>query len=676
MKWSRRLTLPFRALGTALKGFSMRWAGGSGWWPMFLPRTKFDYAGEIGDGSRSNLVVACINWIARTFPEAPVVLVQENADGSREVIPRHAMPQKIERPNPFYSGVLLWMATIADHQLTGNAYWLKARAGLGRGIAELWWAPSWAMEPKWPDDGKTFISHYEYRPDPGRDAIKIDPGDVVHFRYGLDPQNTRKGFSPLRSLMREIFTDEEAANFTAALMRNLGVPGVVLSPESTDARPNEEQAKEMKEAFMAKFGGDRRGEPMVLEVPTKVQVLSFSPEQMLLRELRRVPEERVCAVIGVPAIVVGLGAGLERSTFTNMGEAKASAWDSVLIPAQRLMAADLEIQLLPDFDTKPNRDVDFDLTRVRALQPAMTELYTRMSGAVNAGWVTQGQALRAVGLPAGPEHDVYLRQMTVIEVPEQTGTKARKQMATKAMKHVAAIRRRLAITHRPLFEKVAIRLVAREREAIMAAAQTSFGSKSHADFDAAIDALYGSDYAGEVEGEIMPALVAYGGAMQGIAAAEVGAEAGMTPALQVFLAAYATSFAARWIGSSRGQVLSVAGDAVRAGEDPLAAVATRLGEWEVARPGKMAAWETVQAGNAVARETYREAGVQRLVWVAGGKACPYCEEMDGKTVEITTTFLGAGDSLNPEGGDGPMTTTVELGHPPLHDGCECDVMAA
>jgi len=672
MKWTRRLTLPFRALGGALKGLSMRWAGASGWWPMFLPRTKFDYAGEIGDGSRSNIVVACVNWIARTFPEAPVIVVQENADASREVIPVHAMPQKIERPNPFYSGVLMWMATIADHQLTGNAYWLKSRAPLG-GVAELWWAPSWTMEPKWPEDGKTFISHYDYKPDPGKDATKIDPADVVHFRYGLDPQNTRKGLSPLRSLMREIWTDEESANFTAALMKNLGVPGVVLSPESTDARPNAEQAKEMKEAFMSKFGGDRRGEPMVLEVPTKVQVLSFSPEQMLLRELRRVPEERVCAVLGVPAIVVGLGAGLERSTFTNMGEAKASAWDSVLIPAQRLMAADLEIQLLPDFDTKPNRDVDFDLTRVRALQPAMDALFTRMSAAVNAGWVTQGQALRAVGLPAGPEHDVYLRQMTVVEVPAQTPTKARKQTKAKARKQVAVVRRRLAERHRPLFEKVAARLVAREREAIMGAAATSFGSKSHSDFDSAVNAFYGDEYADDVEGEIMPGLLAYGEAMQGVAAAEVGAEAGLTPALELFLGAYATSFAARWIGSSRGQVLNVAGEAVRAGEDPVAALTTRLDEWAEKRPGKMAAQEIVQAGTAVSKETYREAGIERLVWVAGAGACPYCEEMDGNTVEITRTFMSAGDSLHPEGADEPMPVTIELGHPPLHDGCVCDV---
>jgi hypothetical protein len=530
------------------------------------------------------------------------------------------------------------------------------------------------MEPKWPEDGSAFISHYEYKPEASREAIKVDPRDVVHFRYGLDPLNTRKGLSPLRSLFREIFTDDEAANFTAALLRNLGVPGVIIAPDAPNVQVTEESAEQIKQDYQAKFGGDRRGEPLVMRAPAKITVVSFSPEQLLLKELRRIPEERVTAVIGVHAIVVGLGAGLDRSTFTNYGDALAAAWNNNLSPKQRLMAADIELQLLPDFDSRPNLDVDFDLSRVRALQPDLDKVFERMTRAVTGGWAMISDARRAVDLPVGPEHDMYLRQMTVMEVPAKTSAKAKGAKA-KALKQVIAVRHRLANAHRPLFEKVAARLVAGERIAIMAAAKRAFGSKSHEEFDSAVDAFYG-DYPSEVERRVMPALLTYGEAVQSAVAAEVGAEAGMTPALTDFLAAYAAAFAARWIGSSRGQVLSVAGDAVRAGEDPIAALTTRLDEWEATRPGKMAAWETVQAGNAVAKQTYQEAGVQRLVWVAGAKACPYCEEMDGKTVEITRTFLSAGDSLNPEGADGPLTTSVELGHPPLHDGCECAVMAA
>ncbi len=654
----------------------MRWSGQGSWWPFFLPRTRFDYAGEVGDGRNSNIVVACINWIAKTFPEAPVIVVQENADGTRETVPGHPMPQKLERPNPHYSGVLMWMATIMDWEATGNGYWLKVRARLGNGVAQLWWAPSWTMEPKWPDDGTTFISHYDYRPDPGREAVKVDPRDVVHFRYGLDPENTRKGLSPLRSLMRELFTDEEAANFTAALMRNLGVPGVVLSPETVEARVTPEQAEETKQKFMEKFGGDKRGEPMVMTGPTKVSVLAFSPEQMLLRELRRIPEERVSAVIGVPAMVVGLGAGLDRSTFTNYKEARTAAWDQTIIPAQRLMAADLEIQLLPDFDTAPGRDVDFDLTRVRALQPDMNEVFERATRAVNGGWGMVSDARRAVGWPVGPEHDVYLRPMTIVEIPAKGATKATKSAGAKALRRSTDSRRRLARAHEPLFEKVASALVRRERQAIMAVAETAFGTKVHADFDSAVSAFYGDDYAALVEEQAMPALLAYGEAIQALAAAEVGAEPGLTPAVEAFISAYAAAFASRWIGSSRGQLLSIVGDAIRAGEDPMAALTARFDEWEEKRPSKTALWETRQAGNAVAKETYRLAGIKRLVWAASGNACSYCQALNGTTIEITENFVNAGEALEPDGADGSLTITVDLGHPPAHDGCDCSVVPA
>jgi hypothetical protein len=33
----------------------------------------------------------------------------------------------------------------------------------------------------------------------------------VHFRFGLDPDDPRKGYSPLKSVLREVFTDDEAA---------------------------------------------------------------------------------------------------------------------------------------------------------------------------------------------------------------------------------------------------------------------------------------------------------------------------------------------------------------------------------------------------------------------------------------------------------------------------------
>ena len=648
------------AIGRGFKGITMRWAGqGRPWWSAGrLPGTRFDYAKEVGDGSRSNIVVAVVNWIARTFPEAPVMVVDEKPDGGRERVPGHPMLKLLERPNPYYSGALLWKATVADLALTGNGYWLKVRSQAGK-VVQLWWAPSSMIEPKWPEDGLTFISHYEYKPDPLRDPLKFAEQDVIHFRDDIDPDNLRKGRSQLYSLMREIFTDEEAANLTASLMRNLGIPGVVLSPKGPGAGASPEAAEKIKEDFKAKFGGDRRGEPMVMTAPTDVSVLSFSPEQMNQRNQRRVPEERVTAVFGVAAVVVGLGAGLDRSTFTNFHEAREAAYEGNIIPTQKLRAADLRTQLLPDFDKRPSLDVEFDLSRVRVLQPDMDHLFSRMGAGVNAGFVMVSDARRAVGLPVNPEHDIFIRPMNMIEIPAFGGkaahrgaVKAAHRGAVKAAKaRTVAVRRQLAQAHRSLFEEVAASLVAGEEKDIMPLARRllgpkkAHGTKAMADFVAANDAYY-ETYPSVVKKAMLPVVMTYGEAVLGVAAAEVGAQAAMTPEMMAFLDAYAEGIGTFWASSSRGQIRSVAEKAIAEGVAPVEALTGRFAEWAEKRPGKTGDWETSRLGSAVSTETYRKAGLSAR-WVAGADACPICDDMDGQSV-----------------------TDLE---PPLHTGCACTV---
>jgi HK97 family phage portal protein len=633
----------------------MRWSGQArDWWSaFFLPRTRFDYAREIGDGRRSNIVVACINWIARTFPEAPVQVVEEKPDGVREIVPGHEMARLIEKPNDFYSGVLLWKATAADCELTGNGYWLKIRSELGK-VVQLWWAPSFTMEPKWPDDGLTYISHYEYKPDPGRAPIPVDPRDVVHFRDDIDPDNTRKGRSQFACLMREIFTDEEAANFTASLMRNLGVPGVMISPKQPGNAPDEESAKNIKTDFKANFGGDNRGDPMVMSVPVDVTKLSFSPEEMNLTGLRRIPEERVTAVIGVAAVVVGLGAGLDRSTFTNFAEAREAAYEGKIIPMQRLRAADLKLQLLPDFDADPALDVQFDLSRVRVLQPDLDKLATRMNAGVLGGWAMVSDARRAMSLPVGPEHDVFLRPVNMVEVPAGASQKERCAAVKEAKRANVAARRTLAKAYRPLIAEVAAKLVRQEQKDVMGAATKAWKDAGSDEFDSFIAAYYGtgSNFGSQgryVRKQIAPVLLGYGSDVQDLAAAEVGGTADKA-ALAIFIAAYLDSLVGRWVGSSRGQLEEVAKEAIAAGTDPIAALQARFDEWTAKRPEKLADWETKQTGNAVTVETYKSTGM-KPTFSAGAESCPICQEADGQPVS-------------------------EVGYAPLHDGCDCDVTAA
>ncbi len=403
------------------KGLSLIFPSGSNNSLMLMPRTGFDYAGTV-NGRQSAIIMACVNWIQRTFPEAPLYLRQRNEDGSYDDLFDHPMLQLIDTPNPYYDGLLLQGATVADYTIDGNAYWRKIRSAAGR-VVELWWIPSALIEPGWNFDNREYITHYDYCG--GGVYEKIPPEDIVHFRYGLDPNNIRKGLSPLKSLFREIFTDDEAANMTAALLKNTGIPGIVISPKEGSTAMSKEAGKEIKEWFKEMTTGDKRGEPLVMSASTSVEQFGFNPKQMILTELRRIPEERISGVLGVPAIVAGLGAGLVRSTFANMHEAREMAYESNIIPTQRVFGSVIKRQLLNEYlDDIADWKVAYDLSEVRVLQEDENKKAERVTKMVSGGYVTVADAQRETRMPVDESQNIYLRPLQLVEVPAGAPAKA------------------------------------------------------------------------------------------------------------------------------------------------------------------------------------------------------------------------------------------------------------
>lgn len=411
---------PFQAAGRGLKALtSIRFPGGSFRLFPLLTRTRFDYEREV-DPMQNSAVAACLNWIMRTFPEAPITLFQEGDDGEREMVVGHPLTMLLMNPNPHHSWATLIMATLVDWLTGGNAYWLKVRSAAGR-VVELWWVPVFTMKPKWPTGGDTFISHYEYRPGGGA-PVRIEVEDVVHLQWGIDPNNVRLGWSPIKSVLREIFTDDEAANFTASLLRNMGVPGAIISPAEKEVTIDPDEGELVKEQWRQSFGGDRRGDVMVASAKTEVKVLSWSPQQMDLGKLRQIPEERVTAVLGIPAAVVGLGTGLEQTKVgATMRELREQAYESGIIPLQRLLALIITRQLLVDFDDTGRFEVGFDLRNVRVLQEDENALHARLREDLIKGGITRAEFRKATGHEADANDDVWLLPLSTIEVSRSTG---------------------------------------------------------------------------------------------------------------------------------------------------------------------------------------------------------------------------------------------------------------
>lgn len=380
-----------------------------------MRRTRFDYRKEVGDCLDASVVMAPVQWAQRALPEAELKVSRKKRDGTVDEVADHSMLALIQKPNPYYGDIVLWWGYVLSMLLDGNAYWMIVRNRLGR-PAELWYIPHWMMEPKWPADGSVFISHYLYSPGGGAASMEIDPADVVHFRHGINPRNPRKGLAPIDPVLREIFMDLESSNFVSALLRNMGAPGIVISPKG-GAMPNPADVEATSAYVSAQFSGDGRGRPLVLGAPTEVSQFGFNPQVMDTGGARDVAEERVCAAIGIPAAVVGFGAGLQQTKVgATMEQLSKQAWENGVLPLCRLAADELKRSLLPQFGNADGLDVFFDTSNVPAMQEDQDKKTTRWRELFEAGMVQLYEARTELGIDADDSHRFYLRKISMIEV--------------------------------------------------------------------------------------------------------------------------------------------------------------------------------------------------------------------------------------------------------------------
>jgi len=392
---------------------AMQWAreSDSGVDRLLMPNSEFDYGNQVAPMLNS-AVAACVHWFMRVFPEAPLFVETVDENGNTQYDYDNKAVSLLKNPNQFYSGSILLMGVITDYLTTGNAYITKIKNASGQTI-ELWYTPSKLIQPRAPKDTTTeYVTYYEYKP--FGQSIRLEVDDVIHFRYGIDPENVRKGLSPLGSVLREIFTDDEAANYSASLLKNMGVAGLFMTPRESLSGLSREAAETMKRKFKERFTGDRRGEPFVSNMPLDIMKLSFSPSEMNLRDVRRIPEERVASVLGIPAIVAGLGAGLDRATFSNMSEAREMAYESGVIPLQRLIATDLTTQFLNEFQEMGQ--FAFDNRMIRVLQDDEVSNANRVSNLYKSGIITRAEARQQSGLSYEETDEIFLAPTNANEV--------------------------------------------------------------------------------------------------------------------------------------------------------------------------------------------------------------------------------------------------------------------
>jgi hypothetical protein len=419
--------LPTKMLGDIeTKSSEARPEFAQGYSPSFSPawswgqRSTIDYRGELGDLSGSSLVMAVVNWTGINLAEALPVVFKPDAKGVPQIDPGNVAADLIRRPNPFH----IW----ADYTLCGAfSWWMgdwymqKVRDQAGA-LIELWYLPHHLVEPRWPFDGKSpevplsevegdpreaFISHYQYTR-PGKSPVLIKKSDMVHIKRGVNPNNPRKGIGVWDGVLEELYGHNAVNRFSAAILGNMGMYSVLLSPKDPSSVVSPEQAAMIKEQYIINTTGANAGKPLVNPVAIDVNQTSHSPKDLDLSELSKAPQAAIAGVTGIPAIVLQFPIGLENGHYGAAYEqARQQGYENVIIPIQNHISEDLTWQVLPELEKTKGAKYGFDISKVRVLQEDRDALYKRESDALRAGGITVNQFLTSIGKDTVDGGDVY-----------------------------------------------------------------------------------------------------------------------------------------------------------------------------------------------------------------------------------------------------------------------------
>jgi HK97 family phage portal protein len=391
-----------------------------------LPNSTKDWSLICGDLMLNSIVAISMDYFIRAFSEARPMVYRliPGSDSEYEKYPQHPILPLLANPQPNLAPSRFWSNVITDYKIYGNAYIRKLRSSSNGPVIGLQFLPSQQVQPV--GNNTEPIVAYNYVVDGNPYAIK--PDDIIHIAYGRDPEDYRLGRSPLMSALREVATDNVASSTAYGLMKNSGMPSLMVGPDASDQTVDisDDDLRTLKKRLQDSFTGENNGSIAVMSGPFKMEKVSFSPSDMALDSVRHTPEERITSSLGLNCLVLNLSAGLQNSTYSNLQEATQSAWNNGVIPLLRVFAESITQNLLDEFPDSVFGDFfDWDLSEISALKDDDYKEAQKAELLFKAGIIDRAEAKRMVGYEYNPtDEQIYHPDATPLFIATQNPNKS------------------------------------------------------------------------------------------------------------------------------------------------------------------------------------------------------------------------------------------------------------
>jgi len=627
----------------------------------------------------SSAVYSCVRILSFSIAMLPLFVYEELDRGKRKAKQHKLYKLLHSQPNPEMTSFTYRSTSMAHITTWGNAY-SEIEVNRNAEPVALWPIPPWKVEVYRNQKRQIF---YQVRLNNG-EKKNIPSYRMIHI-MGLTTDGM-KGMSVLGAAREAIGLGLAAEEYGARFFGSgTNVGGLVRHP----GKLKTETFDKVKESLNEKYQGlGKSHRLMFLDEGMEYEKVGIPPEDAQFLQTRKFQLTDIARFYNVPLHLLQehenattWGSGLEE---LNTGFVIYSLnpylvnWEQEtnrkLLDNEKYFV-EHSVEGLLRGDTEARSNFYNKLFQMAAISPNEIREYENKNPYdggdeyyIQLNMIPVSQALTK-------EEEIELQNARSVEEREQKLIELRHKRAAES-------RHRIAKSYENVFKQASARVVNREKADIMRKAEKIFSSENKKtrgnpsellSFEEFLDEFYGA-HPEYMRKQIMPSINSIAEAINAEAALEIKAKEGLTDELIQFINEYHDAYVARYIGSSKGQLKKVARTAIENDEDVIDALDTRLEEWKERRPAKEALNETVKLSNAIAKATFAAAGIRYLRWYAiGADTCPYCEEMDGKIVGIDQMFLTKDSKLNSEE-KGDMTIYKPIGHPPLHQGCVCQVM--
>lgn len=613
---------------------------------------------------QASAVYACVRAISEDLAKFPLLVYRRTGDGGKERATGHPLYQLLRRrPNDIQTSFSFRETMQACLLLYGNAYAYIDRNEAGRPIG-LWFLHPSCVQPERVRlaNGRYDLVYAVSLEGAGREIFPA--GYILHIPgLGFDGI---KGISVLRFARENLGTFLAAQEYSGRFFGNDTTPGMVLvAPRQL----NDEERQTLHQQFKVRYeGASRKFRMAVIDQGWDLKQLGVNLEDAQFVQLMQFGVEEIARLFRVPPHKIG---HLLRATFSNIEhqgiEYYSDALESWVVRWEQAMEAKL---LLP----REQDEYVIEHLMDAKLRADTESRYKAYATGIQWGILTPNEARARENLnpiPGGAEVTwMPLNMLPADRGPgEEPEALASRNVEVRSRSQAGpALRARLARSYRPVFRDAAGRVIRREVRDIRQALDKHMGERDASSLAAWLNQYY-LEFPRVVENNLGPVYRGYAEAVVAAAAAEIGAEGAMTPELEALardlVAAFAANHAARQRHLLQKRIRETAGENLREELEAL------LDELEENWPEKTAQREPIRLGGAMARAFFFGAGVTSLVWVtAGPDPCPLCQSLAGAVVGREGNFLREGETLEAEGVN-PLTMDHSVGHPPLHDGCEC-----